>query len=367
MRIWGSPGHYIQGAGVIEKLHDYANSFGNTHLYIVDEFLMSLFDEKVAKTYKDQSEYECLSFSGVISHKNIDATMNKCKKSDVVIGIGGGKTIDVAKMIAKQMNARLIVCPTIASCDAPTSAMSILYSDEGEMNEIVIHHYHPDLVLVDTAVIINAPVQFLTAGIGDALSTYYEGLSNERKGHPNYIWCDSEEGMSSLSARAIAKACMETLYHDGLIALECAKNKILSPQFENVVEANILMSGIGFENVGCSVAHAIGNAFTAIPEGEKKSHGERVGFGTLSLLIAEEYPNDEIEKAFNFCIKCGIPVTLEDLGIDNDNEKLKLIAKSSLTASSWVASTYVASEESIISLIRATDCLGKYYKAKYKM
>ena len=84
-------------------------------------------------------------------------------------------------------------------------------------------------------------------------------------------------------------------------------------------------------------------------------------------MIAEEYPNDEIEKAFNFCIKCGIPVTLEDLGIDNDNEKLKLIAKSSLTASSWEASTYVASEESIISLIRATDCLGKYYKAKYKI
>mgnify|MGYP002170737201 CR=1 FL=1 len=184
--------------------------------------------------------------------------------------------------------------------------------------------------------IINAPVQFLTAGIGDALSTYYEGLSNERKGHPNYIWCYSECGISTLSARAIARACMETLYHDGLMALECAKSKTISPQFENVVEANILMSGIGFENVGCSVAHAIGNAFTAIPEGEKKSHGERVGFGTLSLLIAEEYPNEEIEKAFNFCIECGIPTTLEDLGIDNDIDKLRIIAKSSLTASSGV-------------------------------
>lgn len=366
MRIWGSPGHYVQGNNVSEKVRMYANRFGKKHLYIVDDFLMKTFNEKVAITYADENDFQVITFAGVISRSNIAKTASKCNKADVVIGFGGGKTVDVAKMIAKEMNSRLIVCPTIASCDAPTSAMSILYSDEGEMNEIVIHQYHPDLVLVDTSIIINAPVQFLVAGLGDALSTYYEGLSNEKTAHPNYIWCDEESGMATIAGKAVAKACIETLYRDGVAALESLKAKAISPQFENVVEANILLSGIGFENVGCSIAHAIGNAFTAIPEGEKKSHGERVGFGTLSLLIGEDYSKEEIEKAFKFCIECNIPVTLDDLGIEKDEDKLRAIAKSSMTAASWEASTFKASEESIINLILSTDAMGKYYKTKYK-
>lgn len=365
MRIWGSPGHYIQGKNVVEKVKTYADRFGKKHLYIVDDFLMNMFNEKVVATYADKENLQVITFAGVISHRNISETASKCEKSDVVVGFGGGKTVDVAKMIAKEMKARLIVCPTIASCDAPTSAMSILYSNEGEMNEIVIHQFHPDLVLVDTSIIINAPVQFLTAGLGDALSTYYEGLSNEKTAHSNYIWCDEESGVATIAGKAIAKACMETLYKDGVAAIESLKAKSISPQFENVVEANILLSGIGFENVGCSIAHAIGNAFTAIPEGEKKSHGERVGFGTLSLLIGEDYPKEEIEKAYKFCIECNIPVTLNDLGIEANEDKLKAIAKSSMTAASWQASTFKASEESIIDLILSTDAMGKYFKTLF--
>lgn len=59
------------------------------------------------------------------------------------------------------------------------------------------------------------------------------------------------------------------------------------PALENIIESNILMSGLGFENVGCSVAHAIGNAITVLPEGERMMHGERVGFGVVCQMIAD--------------------------------------------------------------------------------
>lgn len=83
------------------------------------------------------------------------------------------------------------------------------------MNEIMLHKKNPDLVLVDSKMIANAPVRFLVAGIGDALSTYFEGLSNVQTQHENYVWCDKKPFVSTLSGRAVAKECFDTLMADG--------------------------------------------------------------------------------------------------------------------------------------------------------
>ena len=91
-------------------------------------------------------------------------------------------------------------------------------------------------------------------------------------------------------------------------------------------------------------------------------HGERVGFGTLCLLVAEEYSQKEIEKAYSFCISTGLPVTLEELGIPDIDQALQRIAQASLTAESWQATVYEATKESIVQLIRTTSALGEYYK-----
>ncbi len=205
MRSWGSVGHYIQGPGVLADVRRYADRFGPNHLFLVDSFVQGLLAPVLYAGYEDGA-YQTVLFEGEISHRSIEEVSARIGSADVIIAVGGGKVIDVAKMIASERRIALVVCPTIASTDAPTSAMSILYSDEGEMNEIVIHRANPDLVLVDTKVISAAPRRFLVAGIGDALSTYYEGLSNERMGHANYVWCDTEQGRATLAGRAIARA-----------------------------------------------------------------------------------------------------------------------------------------------------------------
>lgn len=360
MRSWGSVGHYIQGPGVLADVRRYADRFGGSHLFLVDSYVQGLLAPALYAAYDDDDVYETVLFEGDITRHSVERIETRIGDGfDVIISVGGGTVIDVAKMIASKKHIALVVCPTIASTDAPTSAMSILYSDEGEMNEIVIHRANPDLVLVDTRVIAAAPRRFLISGIGDALSTYYEGLSNDHTGHANYVWCDTGQGRASIAGRAIARACFETLFADAPAALVACDLKVPTPAFENVVEANILLSGIGFENVGCSIAHGIGNAITAIPEGERAMHGERVAFGTLCLLIAEDYPAEEIDRVISFCVRCGLPITFGALGLDPSREDLEKIAEAALAAESWAASpTAICDVAGVVDLMRVADALG---------
>lgn len=96
---------------------------------------------------------------------------------DVILGLGGGKTIDSAKAIGAQLALPVGILPTIASTDAPTSALSVIYSDEGVFERYLFYKKNPELVLVDTAVIANAPTRLLASGLADALATWIEGRS----------------------------------------------------------------------------------------------------------------------------------------------------------------------------------------------
>ncbi len=84
--------------------------------------------------------------------------------------MGGGKVIDTAKTVGDQLNLPTVIIPTTASNDAATSALAAMYFEDGALDELVFFNKNPDIVLVDTEVIMNAPVRFLVAGMGDTLS-----------------------------------------------------------------------------------------------------------------------------------------------------------------------------------------------------
>eukprot|EP01037_Dinobryon_pediforme_P015300 gene15300-15442_t len=106
-------------------------------------------------------------------------------QADVIVGIGGGKTADTAKLTAITTKARIVIVPTIASTDAPCSAIAVRYDSHGVYQESMFLPRNPDIVIVDSAVIAAAPVRFLVAGIGDALSTWFEARSNLDSGSNN--------------------------------------------------------------------------------------------------------------------------------------------------------------------------------------
>lgn len=192
-----------------------------------------------------------------------------------MIGIGGGKTLDTAKAIAFYQKLPVLVVPTIASTDAPTSALSVIYSEEGEFEEYLMYPTNPDMVVMDTAIIAKAPVRLLVAGMGDALSTYFEAQACY-DAHA----VSMAGGESTLAAVTLARLCYETLLEEGYKAKLAVEAGVATTAVERIVEANTYLSGIGFESSGLAAAHAIHNGFTVLEECHHLYHGEK----SLSVL-----------------------------------------------------------------------------------
>ncbi len=275
-----------------------------------------------------------------------------------VLGAGGGKTIDAARGAAADLGVPAISTPTLASNDAPCSALSVLYSAEGRFEQLRFYARHPLLVLVDTAVIARAPKRQLVAGIGDALATWFEARSVQEaaQAHPN-------GGFHTATVMALARLCFEILMADAAAACAAVDAQVVTPALERVVEANTLLSGLGFENAGVCVAHAVHNGITVAPGSHAYLHGEKVAFGLLTQLVLEGRPQEEIDRVLAFQQRIGLPVTLAQVGVDADDAALlrAIAVRATAAGESSHLEVFPVDAASVADAMRAADQLGRQW------
>ena len=318
------PGRYIQGTGALAQLGNEAACFAPRAFVLLDGGVFGLFASRITDALNGRVDV-CLSrFAGESSESAIAAASEKAENhgAGVIVGVGGGKVLDTAKAVAHGLGLPIIIVPTIAASDAPCSALAVIYNDDGTVAYDQFLPRSPDLVLVDTAIIAQAPARFLAAGIGDALATWYEAASCQKSGALNCL------GIPGLPlAYGVAHQCRETIFAHGAAALaECDANTA-GPSLDRVVEANILMSGIGFESGGVAAAHAIHHGLTELDEVHHHLHGEKVAIGVLAgLLLHDE--EEEFARVRAFCEAVRLPVRLADIGIAYPTvEKLQRVAE----------------------------------------
>jgi glycerol dehydrogenase len=351
------PNRYIQGENALNELSSEISHLGKTGLLICSPTVYKNIIPNLKQRLDDEIKYNVIVFNGEtteaeIKRINLEAKKNKC---DVICGIGGGKTLDAAKAVAHNLALPVIIAPTIASTDAPTSAISVIYSEQGVFQKAILLKNNPNVVLVDTAVIANAPVRFLVSGMGDALATFFEADSCRRSQAKNFAGFNG-----LLTGYAIAELCYKTLLRYGKLAKKFAQERKVSPELEHIVEANTLLSGIGFESCGIATAHSIHNGFTVLPQMRAYYHGEKVAFGTLASLFLTKKEKTIIDEVYDFCKEIGLPITLSDLGLKNiSDEDLMKIAEKTCAPGELIFNEQVpVNPELVFSAIRRADDYG---------
>ena len=360
-KILISPGKYVQGAGEMKKLYDYAKVYGKKALVLITASGYRRIGKIVESSFVGQ-DFELVFdyFNGECSKNEINRLIAIAdeKGCDMVIGIGGGKTLDTSKAVAYYRKTPVLICPTIASTDAPCSALSVLYTDDGVFDEYLFLPANPNTVLMDTDIIAASPARLTVSGMGDALATYFEARAVMNKDSGT---CAG--GKVTCAAMALAKLCFDTLMEEGIKAKIALEAGVCTEAVEKVIEANTLLSGIGFESGGLAGAHAIHNGLTVLPECHHMYHGEKVAFGTLTQLVLENVDADELERIIEWCIELGLPVTFQELGVTEvTDEKLMAVAVAACAEGDTLHNMpFEVTPEKVCAAMKAADAYGRYY------
>jgi glycerol dehydrogenase len=364
LSVFCSPSRYVQGRDATSKLgiEIDALGLGKRACLIAGRSAIKLLESTWNETLTDSNiSYALAEFSGECSRLEIDRIKDIAAdyKADFVIGAGGGKVLDTARAVASELELPIVNCPTVASSDAPCSALSVLYTREGEFDSYLFYKRNPDLVLVDTSVIAKAPVRLLVAGLGDALATMFEARTVIAAGKKNQLG-----GATTGSAKVLSDYCYQVLIADSIEAIESVRNGAVTPALERIVEANTLLSGLGFESGGLAVAHSVHNGLTVLNSTHDYYHGEKVAFGLLVQLVLEGKGLELISQILEYCSDVGLPITLADIGVnDLDREGLRRVAERTVNEDETAHNEpFEVTAPMIFDAILTADSLGRRYR-----
>lgn len=365
---FGSPNHYVQGKNILLKSAGILKPFGKNILLLADENVYQAAGKQF-ESYLKQNDFTVnyVKFNQESSLEEITRVTKIAQSHDsqVIVGLGGGKTLDTAKGVADKLGLANIICPSAASCDAACIKLSIIYTPKHEFVKYLFYKKHPDLVMVDTQVVANAPTRTLLAGIGDAFATYYEGLEVAQSNGTTLAG-----GHPTAAGLALAHQCAQILWNYSYEALQASQKNTVTKPLEKVTEANILLSGLGSEDAGLAAAHSIYDGFSILKgDPAKFRHGEEVALGVLIQLMLDGTPIKKLNHFINFLLTCGFPLTKADFHLDKINPKdLQAFAKKSTDPGETIENMpFKVTPEMILEALNGVDSAVDDFKASHSV
>ncbi|TDW26044.1 glycerol 2-dehydrogenase (NAD+) [Breznakia blatticola] len=319
-QVLRTPSNYLQGINITLDLSNVLELSEDAKiLIIVDTYTMKDYRQRIEKSLDTAQMFEFVVFEGLLTMERLEVIVKEHEELDydMVLGFGGGTIMDVAKAVSTLLQTTVVLVPSIASTDGPCSRLSAIYHEDGGFSHYMVREQSPEYVIVDLYILSLAPVRTFIAGIGDALSTYVEA-------NACYLSMSVNDagGLDTFSSLMIARSCKEIIFEDAVDAVKSLQEKMITPSFKRMIEANIYLSGIGFESGGLSIAHALHNGLTKLRSERRFMHGEVIAYTTLVQLATEN--SHEFTQYRDLCLQLGLPTKLADFGLTLD-EKVKTI------------------------------------------
>jgi glycerol-1-phosphate dehydrogenase [NAD(P)+] len=224
----------------------------------------------------------------------------KGTRYDAVVGLGGGKIIDVTKYAAARVGLPMVSVATNLSHDGLCSPVSTLDNDNGRGSYGVPT---PIAVVIDLDVISRAPARFVRSGIGDAVSNL-SALEDWELSHR--VTGENVDGLAAAMARQAGEA---VLRHPGGIA----DDEFLTVLAEALVLTGIAMSISGDTRPSSGACHEISHAFDLLFPRRCALHGEQVGLGAAFAMHLRGARADA--RVFAEALRRhGLPVLPEEIG-----------------------------------------------------
>ncbi|MEB3211759.1 MAG: iron-containing alcohol dehydrogenase family protein [Leptolyngbyaceae bacterium] len=308
-----SPTHVVRGRGVIGTVAHTIAALGDRPLVIGGDrtltvaapFLSPLWEAGLVHAEASYG-HDC-SAEGLARLKQAVAD----HQANLIIGVGGGKALDAAKLVAYESNLPIVTLPTSAATCAAWTALSNVYSEQGAFLYDVALPKCPDMLILDYDLVQLADRRTLVAGIGDALAKWYE--ASVSSGHVDQTLIIAAVQQARVLRDILFQKSEGAIAHPG------------SQQWCDVVDASVLLAGVigGLGGAQCRTvaAHAVHNGLTHLLESHGTLHGEKVAYGILVQLRLEEMiQGNQLAAAarhqlLKFYQSIGLPCRLHDLGL----------------------------------------------------
>jgi glycerol dehydrogenase len=352
VKIFGSPPRYYQGPGALDLLPRICNEIGGKPAIVIDSDVLAIVVDRLQRLLGDMPHI-LLPFSSEVTVPEMEALARTAKSqgAEMIVGIGGGKALDAAKGVALRCGTRFISVPSVASNDGPIGMALAVYDEHHRIAAIEVMPRSPGAVIVDTELIAGAPAHFLRCGIGDALAKTFEAEASVRDGGTS-----AHHAPQLRIGLYIADGCYRTIREHGAAAMAVAGSGVPNAAFEAVVEANILMAGLGFENGGLGLAHGLTRGLVRTPIIDQAPHGLHVAYGLLVQFAVEERSEAFIADIEEFYREIGLPLSFTDLGCSTvSHEQITAIATYTTAAPKGAYLIVSASAEQIVAGIESVE------------
>jgi len=318
--------NYTIGSDAITTMPRIARKYGDRVLIIGGKTALERSEDKIEQALRasGETEFHFNWYGGECTYENMENLVKEVerRKSNLILGVGGGKAIDTAKGAAEKADLPVITIPTIASTCAAATALSIVYTEKGDFADLYYLDHTPVHIFIDTTIIAESPWRYQWAGIGDAMAKFYETRATTR---------NKELSHSALLGKQISSLCAAPMLKYGVKAVQDNKDGVDSHDLRQVILNGIISTGlvsilIGEENNGAA-AHSLFYGMTVLPEIEQHHlHGEVVAYGILFLLMLDE-DREEIRRLSPFYKEMGWPTCLKDLNLSRKDISEAVVEK----------------------------------------